>query len=318
MNTNVSKMMAVGAAMLVLLAALPVAQAQSQVQTKPILDLSQAEVSPSNVVADTTVATVSIDWAYDISAAPYGLATELQGTTTMTWDSPTCDKQGVVIAGPLSNIVSVTRDSTGTTASADGTKQFTLQATQEAPGETSISCTFAAQAESLGQQVTASDKKETTGVFIVNFLGLISANLPSTIKQAGPQKEIKYDIELTNLGNSRSTVRFDLITENVGKWDPVTPSEIILDSPNQGGAETTKTVSFQVSTPFKNGWNNDQKTFQVRITPISTKDANIEGTPVTVNVLSRVRGVYVPTLEPVLLAAAVLGTAFVARRLRDE
>ncbi len=318
MNRNINKTLAVTtAAIFLAMAIVPAAEAQAgTVQGQ--LELKQGDVSPANIAPDITVAKIEIDWDYRISDAGYGLQSDVATTTTMTWDDPTCDQQGIVISGPLTNLVTVSRQQSSTSAGASGTKDFTLQATQQAPGETPTKCTFQARVNDLGTQVKATEKQSTTATFVVDYLGLVSANLPSTIKQAGPQKEIKYDIELTNLGNARSNIRFDLITESIGDWDPVPPTEIILDSPNQGGQETTKTVSFQVSTPFKNGWNNDQKTLQLRITPVSTKNADIEGTSVTINTLSRVRGVYVPSLEPMVMLGAVLGAAFVAARLRQE
>ncbi len=318
MNEKITKSLATLTVLLFVGMAIPVSQAQSQTTTTGQLDLPSITVSPANLQADVSISTVSIPWTYVVDQAPFGLQADVKSTTTMRWDDPDCDKPGFVITGPLSNVVSITRESSGVKASASGTKQFQVQATQDAPGETSVKCTFAAQVDAIGSTVLQSSKITTNTQVIVDFLGLLSANLPGTIKSAGPQKEIKYDIELSNLGNARSTVRFDLITENVGSWDPVAPTEIILDSPNQGGAETSKTVSFQVSTPHKNGWNNDQKTFQLRITPVSTKNPDTEGTPVTINVLSRVRGVYVPSLEPMLLLGAVVGSAFVAARLRRD
>lgn len=75
----------------------------------------------------------------------------------------------------------------------------------------------------------------------------------------------------------------------------------------------TKQASFVVSTPYQNGWNNDETTLVFRLQPVSTNHQDTKGQEVSVNVLARVRGIYVPGPEPMLLVGAILGAALVAR-----
>ncbi|HEX2066049.1 MAG TPA: hypothetical protein VHI93_04470, partial [Candidatus Thermoplasmatota archaeon] len=190
----------------------------------------------------------------------------------------------------------------------------------DAPGERPLQCTMKGRVgASSGGAVAQSNDAEIAIPFSVRYYGLLTATVPTTIAEAGPQKEIRYDITLTNLGNSNTNINFDLATEIPEGWSPVPPSPLIIGPSQQaGGSDFTKTVSFLVSTPHKNGWNNDQTPFQLKITPASTINPDQKGNEIAVNVLARVRGVYVPGPEPFLLVAALLGTALVARATRKD
>ncbi|HUR62656.1 MAG TPA: hypothetical protein VM286_09875, partial [Candidatus Thermoplasmatota archaeon] len=139
------------------------------------------------------------------------------------------------------------------------------------------------------------------------------------IEEAGPQKQITYSIELSNNGNARSNVNFNVVdAHSADGWNPIAPNPILLESKNQGGTSTTKNVNFLVSTPYKNGWNNKETTFVLKIQPVSTNNPELKGNEIQVNVLARVRGIYVPGPEPFLMVIALLGTALVARTARKN
>jgi hypothetical protein len=284
------------------------------------LSLGTPELSSSApLVPDTGIMTVDIPWTYTISTVGLFATGAVTTSTTLLWEDPTCDRNGVLITGALAETIVLSSGATAPESSYTGTSTFTITATQDAPGETQIKCTFQAKvAAVVGTQVPETETATTTTPMVVEFLGLLSANVGGTIKQAGPQKQINYQVELTNLGNARTNVNFALSAEASGGWKPVAPTQIVLESTQQGGSEISKNVLFTVSTPFKNGWNNKEDTFQLVITPASTKDPEKVGTAVTVNVLARVRGVYVPSLEPMVLVAAVLGSALLVRMMKSD
>jgi hypothetical protein len=311
----VNRLIAVAAMLVLLLTAIaPTASAQLN---KPSFTINSVTVDKNPMAPDIETGTVSVAWTYSFTQVATSVGGAVTPTVQIKWTQPSCDKSGTAIAGSLVQII--TLDNTGQKQSASGTATFTLSLSQAAPGETDILCTFKGKVSPVvGTQIPESD--EATGTLLVKakFLGLLTANVPTTIQEAGPQKEIRYEIELTNLGNALTNVDFTLIGNAAAGWSPVPPTPIIMQSQQQGGTEFTKKVNFLIQTPHKNGWNNDETTFQLRITPSSTKDPDLKGNPVAVNVLSRVRGIYVPGPEPILLVAALAGTALVARMLRRD
>lgn len=322
-TTNLRKSLIVGAtALLLLVAVAPHGSAQGGAgQATAQFTVGTPSLAPTGpITPDTGVATATVPWTYSITTPAVGPAVgSLSGTAILQWTDPACENGNVVISGSLVQQIPIAGDPGQTTITETGTSSFNIQVTQDAPGEQPIKCTFSGKVLAPFQQVPETDEQSASAFVTADYLGLISANIPTTIKQAGPQKQIRYDIEITNLGNARSTINFNLRGEDPssGGWNPVPPTQIVLESQAQGGTETTKTVSFLVSTPFKNGWNNKDTTFLLEIQPVSTKDVQKVGQSVNLNVLARVRGVYVPTLEPLLLLGAVVGSALVARLLRE-
>ncbi len=320
------KTLAFGLVTLFVASALIVPTASAQTSTQPSLTFDKINVAYSQgdsnaIVPDTGKATVSIDWTWTINQQGFDQAGFIQSSTLLSFTQPSCENSAVKVSGSTSYPIILREGAGAAGASDEGTAQFTVTATQQAPGETLISCTFKAQSEPIGNQVQSSNEASINTDVVVKYLGLISATIPTTIKQAGPQKQIQYDIEVTNLGNSITNMVFTLRDSEAassGGWNPVPPTPVVLQSTAQGGTDTVKTVSFLISTPFKNGWNNAEKTFTLDITPQSTKNPDFEGSTVTVNVLARVRGVYVPSLEPMVMVGAVIGAAMLARKLRDE
>lgn len=301
------------------IALVPPGEAQGGASFPPQFSIDESTLSPqAPIKPDIGTAQITLEWTYTFNQ----LGTELSAVSTasalLTWDPPTCDRPGVVITGPLTKTV-IIRENNQPVNPVRDSSTFTVEVTQDAPGETSIQCTFRGRVgQVIGTTVPATEDSLIVVPVKADFLGLISANIPTTIKQAGPQKQIRYDIEVTNLGNARSNIVFNLPEgSSDGGWNPVPPTQITLESSAQGGQTTSTTVGFLVSTPFKNGWNNKETTFSLGIQPVSTKDPESTGQEVKVNVLARVRGVYVPTLEPLVLLGAVIGSALVARRLKE-
>ncbi len=318
MTSKVLRKTILGGVAVLTVIALLMPSAAAQTSFPPQFTISTPTMNPQAPIApDTGTAVVTVPWTYSFQSRGSELSSLASSSVQLQWEQPSCTNPNVVITGALAETITI--GGTPPETSFSGDSKFNVQVTQDAPGETPILCSFKGKVlAAFGNQVPETSTATGTINVFAKYLGLISANIPTTIKQAGPQKQIRYDIELTNLGNARSNIDFQLGSDPSGGWNPVPPTQIVMESPAQGGTETSKTVGFLVSTPFKNGWNNQETTFQLRITPISTKDPEQVGQTVAVNVLARVRGVYVPTLEPVVLLGAVVGAALMARRRFDD
>lgn len=278
---------------------------------------------PATFRVDLDSPQIKIPYTYSYNTPLVGPSNAVFSTVTVNWDSPACDAKGLVFGGSFTQIlgVSATPGTGGTTYSAAGTGTFTVQASQDAPGETAINCKFVAKV--AGTQVVGAAQMSVPVILHVAYRGLLSANVPTTIAQNGPQKNIQYTIDINNLGNSESNVNFvitDKDTKQKDGWQPIEPAPIILTSANKGGTTNSATVNFVISTPYKNGWNNKETTFQLTIQPLSTKDTSDQGkgTPISVSMLARVRGVYVPGPDVSLVMLVAVGAALLARMARKD
>jgi len=301
------------------LVALPSATAQGQPGSFTATFAITGITAPSAALApDGLAGQISVQWKYSVPNEAVTANGVLAGSTALNFNpAPTCSSPGFIITGPTTIPITIpaTGPSTSPAPISDTTK-FNIVATSDAPGETPVQCTFNAYVDQWGQNNMVPKAVAAPQAVSVQaaYLGLVSANVPVTIDEAGPQKQINYAIHLTNLGNSRTFVNFAVVdTHSADNWQPVAPTQISLESKNQGGTATTTDANFLISTPYHNGWNNKETTFQLTIQPQSTKNPQLTGNTVTVNFLARVRGIYVPGPEPMLLVAVLVGAVLVAR-----
>ncbi|MHB8632433.1 MAG: hypothetical protein ACYDBQ_00505 [Thermoplasmatota archaeon] len=315
------RLLIVAGAAAVFLAFGPGAHAQTASQQ---LSLDSPVMTPSGPIrVDLDAPTITIPWTYNYNSPALGAQNAAFSTTTITWaNPPKCDAKGLTFGGSFQQVIqlppSPSTTNTGSYA-VQGKAVFTVQASQDAPGETAITCTFSASVPAAGQIQGASASAPL--IVHVAFRGLLTATVPITIVQAGPQKQIQYSIDLTNLGNSEANVIFSIADDHKADgWQALTPPPVILTSPNKGGTANSQTVVFQISTPYKNGWNNKETTFELSIQPTSTKDVSDlgKGTPLAVSMLARDRGIYIPGPEPALVLIAAVGAALVARASRKD
>ncbi|HUR62778.1 MAG TPA: hypothetical protein VM286_10520, partial [Candidatus Thermoplasmatota archaeon] len=247
------------------LAALPSVSAQ-----QPTGNFSVKGVAPcAPVTVNSGACAVKIEWTYSYGG-PFQAVGAEAGTATLSWDQPTC-KAGISLTGAFSQQFDIATAAT-TQKAIDGSSTFTLTASPDAEGEKPLTCSITGRVQQVASGVVKQSNDSPAVIpFSVKYYGLLTATIPTTIAEAGPQKEIRYDITLTNLGNANTNVNFALVGDAPTGWSPVPPIPLTLGPSQQsGGSDFTKTVSFQVSTPHKNGWNNDQTAFQLKITPGST------------------------------------------------
>lgn len=275
----------------------------------------------TGIRVDIDEATLTVKWEYTITPTGVSATSVASNSATLTWsfNPADCTNPGVVLLGSLSQLVTFNQQFASSGTTGEQTSTFKIRVTEEAPGETTISCKLFGKMGQVGNVPETANKEAPFGLSVA-YRGILSVGLDNAIGEAGPQAPITYNIRVNNLGNSDSSIKFDLVANEAALndgWQPVIPGSIVLQTEKKGGTVTSQTVAFQISTPHKNGWNNQETTFQMKVIPSSIKDTSNVGQEYLVTMLARVRGVYVPGLEPFLLVGAVLGTALLARRLRE-
>lgn len=309
-----NQFLAVAGVAVMAVAILPTAEAQST-----SLDMSMS-LSKQLLIPEGEVATLTVDVMYSFTgvASPTGTAASQAVTVTFT---PTCPTY-ILVVGPETKIINLPPQGVAqNNFQGEVQAQFAVTVTREAPGLKTLTCSMEVTASELAATAApAPPPVKQSFSLIADYYALVQAKVNSKLKTAGPQKNVPFDIELSNFGNARTQVSFEVGERPSGKrWNALLPDNLILDSPNGGGeGKTSDTTTFTVATTYKNGWNNEQGAFQVIMKPSSADQPEKVGNPITANVLVRVRGVYIPTLEPLLMLGAVLGVALVARLSRDE
>lgn len=264
---------------------------------------------------------ITLGFTYKMPNQAFNTLGVSQSTTTATLNLQ-CDDPNIIITGPRSTSLTLTPDANGAQSVE---KDFAfgplvVSVTRQLPGLQQISCDYDVTVGAIRGGASAGGVEEVTGgdgSFTVSakFYSVVQAKVAQQIKQAGPQKDVPFEVQLDNFGNSRTQISFEINERpGSGKWQAVVPDDVILDSPASGGAKTSDTAVFTVTTPYKNGWNNEQGTYRLKMKTFAADDPTQEGIELFTNVLVRVRGVYVPSLEPFVMVAAVLGSALVARR----
>lgn len=209
----------------------------------------------------------------------------------------------VVVTGSLTRPVDTSPCATPTTTSIPFTADFEVEITSNAPGETPIGITLSSWVHTV--HTGSSDPVEATARVQASYLGVLSVNIPATIMETVKGKAT-FDLEITNLGNSRSMI---VLTPSVEPGvDVDVPEPFVLESPTQGGKETTRTVPVTVR------MSGGETVVKVMITPASTRDGQ-EGQSVTINLLVR-DGSFLGKVEspaPMLVIPFVLGAALAAR-----
>jgi hypothetical protein len=307
-----------------MLSALPIFIPAAEAQTfTPSLTLEVQQQPTTSLAINGAPQQIKIRWVYTFREQTSSIPTAVTTSTTLHFDpAPVCNAAGFVITGPQAISIPIGGGQQSTRTSYDGVATFAVLATQDAPGETPTPCIFKAYVDALNSQITKTETATVSATVTAAYLGLLSVSVPTLIDEAGPQKQISYTMDITNVGNARTNVIFSIDNQDTKAqdgWQSVAPGQLLLESRAQGGTTTTKQAAFTISTPYRNGWNNDETTFVFRLTPVSTNNQDVKGAEVQVNVLARVRGIYVPGPEPMLLAGAIIGAALIARMAsKDE
>lgn len=260
---------------------------------------------------------ITVKYTYTLDTQAHTALTAANGNLNIDFDF-NCPAY-VVVTGATTVVKAIAPSQQAGTSSYDGEAKFNVAIKRTAPGLEQIPCTVTATAKALGNIPQVSSSATPFSVS-ADYYSLLQATVASQLKQSGPYKQVPFQIELTNFGNARTQVNFELTNEpSGGKWDAILPTQMILESPNTGLSPTQGTATLTVSTTYKNGWNNEQGAYAIAIKSVAADSPDKVGNELATNFLVRVRGVYVPSLEPIVMLGAILGSALVLRmRNQDE
>ena len=155
-------------------------------------------------------------------------------------------------------------------------------------------------------------EKEFTLDFVAGYLPRINVNLPEgTTKSIGPMDSAVFLIEVSNIGNARTTVFFKI--ENIPKgWTAAVTDDITLDE-----SEGKFTAHLTVKPPKDFGYHYDKKSIMVKLTPARAEDLTNLGEPLYVTVIVQSIGFSTPGFEAIGFIGAlaiVMLTIFIIRK----
>lgn len=257
----------------------------------------------------------TVEWRYNLPNPAF--ATSGAATSNVITNLLFQCQSGVAITGAAAQIITIV--ATQTTGYYDGRASFQVSIPRTAPGLQAIPCVLKISASSPNAGIPAVPEQQVPFTVTADYYSVNQVKLSSKLKQSGPQKQVPFEMEVTNFGNARTQYTFEIGNEpSKGKWNAILPEVLLLDSPNSGQGSPTNTAVFTVATPFKNGWNNEEGAYQIVVKPASADDPSKVGNPLTANMLVRVRGVYVPSLEPALMLGALMGAVLLARLSKGD
>lgn len=248
------------------------------------------------LVPDGEAAAVTLHWTYRYSTAVQPAASLVSPKATLVWQEPTCAVAGIAVTGALSQTFDLVPTTGAPPSEVEGESTFNVRASRDAPGERLFKCQFSGHVQANTAGVPESNEARIEALVEVAYAPYIKAETPMAVGQAGPQTEIRFDIELANLGNALSQVAFELTEYPPAGWMPLLPPPVAVASATEGSRNEAK-VPFMVMTPYQEGWNEGEATFRLRATPVSTRDPSLRGEPVELTFVARVRGYYCSEYE---------------------
>ncbi len=284
-------------AMILALLAPPGAWAQDE--AAPVLDVSAPFFGEGVAIpVGPNDALWQVPWSLTYTNAV--VAAQSASQTSISW-SLACDED-VRLLDPVPTMVQFAAGEETYT----GIAEVRVAAAPTARGDVPMRCTMTGTVTDENGITQATGSVQYSAQ--IAFQGSIETVVPSGMRQAAPQKQIPYPIEITNTGNSRTQVVFEMVDAPGGKWNAILPEQVVLD-PGE-----TRVAVFTVATPFANGFNNGDGSFVVRAIPTSVLNPNVQADPVEIPFQAQVKGWYVPGPSLALLALGIAGLAAVVRR----
>lgn len=308
-----------GLALAVLVAFVIAPGVQAQAATTTLSSNGNSVVNPATIRPGAETAQVTIPFKYQPGSPVQFTTGAASSSVTVTATQKACSAY-IQIIGSLSKSITIQPQGASGAGAVEDTINFLITLKPDSPGLESLQCTFELQAGAgVANAMPPSNPYQTSIAVKGTYIPLIQANVANgKLKTTGPQKEVPYQLELTNFGNAKTVVAFAIMDEPAsGKWEALAPEQVTLNT-EQSGLGNKQTIPFIVSTTYKNGWNNAIGGYTLELTPSAFIDPESKGTPTTVNVLARVRGVYVPGVEPFVMLAALVGSALILRAQREE
>lgn len=259
---------------------------------------------------------LDFNYIFDNAAATVG---QLEKGFVQVGVTTSCTNNQFLITGPGAVLITLEQAPTITSTAKAG---YSVSATRNAPGLQEVRCTVTGTGEALNTAVVNPATNTYTHAFnaLADFYGAMSVSLSTPIQKAGPQKELPFNLEFNNFGNANTRVKFAIANDadrpSGDRWRHVLPTDLIIGSAALGG-DNTGAATFQVSTPYKTGWNNVVGNYLLTMNTEALDDSTQKGNTMTASILVRVRGVYVPGFEVVALVGGLLGAVVMTRR-REE
>lgn len=153
--------------------------------------------------------------------------------------------------------------------------------------------------------------------FIPGFYPLLNLNIPEgTVKKIGPLDTAKFDIEIENMGNAKTTVIFDAINLPEG-WIASIDRETIIETGIVGN-NPKKTVSLVIQPPYGFGYHDDREIIQVEITPTYFENQSITGEKYLVYFTIQSKGFSTPGFEAAFALFVLIGVSLVVKKQQKK
>jgi hypothetical protein len=283
-----------------LFVAVPASAQAETVPPKLLLDeVATADRGP--IALAPGLSALVVPWTYRFDNAAAAPAAFGDGNVTLSW-TLACEASGVrLVDPPVTSIAFVPNQ-----AEFHGVASLPITAAADTPGQVPLDC----QLDGHASSATPTMEADASAAFRPEaaFRGEIRVAVPDASKRSGPQKQIGYEVEVENLGNSITSVLFEVLEGNHGKWIALLPDPLVL-RPGE-----TDSVSFVVATPYHTGYVSDATDYRVRAVPVSYQDKTFLGPPQEVEFHAIAQGWYVPGVSPLMLLGILAFAALVARK----
>lgn len=319
MTSVPTRFLLAGLAITAMLASIPATAAQGEATVSD----NGSDTAVPNLLPEIEESEVELKYTYtfpSIAAPAIGVA-RTTAVATVTIDC--IDPQNILITGPKTKSFSINPQASQAATDVDFEFVLAVGVTRQLEGLKRLACETSVVVGQVdpGTGQVVGETPAAVGSFTVGakYYGLVQSKVAKQIAKTGPQKDISFPITLDNFGNARTRIQFEVAERPGGaKWSQVVPDDVILDSPYGTAEKTQDTANFQVTTTYKNGWNNEQGVYRLKLKIFAADDPTQTSPDLSANMLIRVRGVYVPTLEPFLLVGAVLASAMLIRARQED
>jgi len=151
--------------------------------------------------------------------------------------------------------------------------------------------------------------------FTVGYLPSLAIDFPKgTVKSTSPDKTADFDIEVNNLGNALTDVKFSLLDAPDG-WIVEIPSDVILGtSTSKLGESTKKTVSLTIKPPHGFGYHNEKEVIKFLVTPYNFDNSSLAGPSYEVSFVVQSKGYSTPGFEGAFVILILIVLAFIFRK----
>ncbi|MDD5502769.1 MAG: hypothetical protein PHH26_04810 [Candidatus Thermoplasmatota archaeon] len=310
-----AKLFAIGigafALMVVLLMLASHASAQTATQTEVIVSAPPGNLKPITDIMPLTV-TVKYQWPnVGGTGSVMGTPTTIKLTAVPQGDAINWCTASINPAQVYINLGATPMQGGQQTATAT----LTIHVTGDAPASATplIKVTAEAQANGFNGMGLESSSGSYDVQIGIGYYSLLQATVPQTLQKGAPYQQITYPVTVTNLGNGKTKIFFDVKNVPTG-WQVTLPSPIILESRQQGGKLTQQTVNVVVFTPYKTGYQNNVGSIRIDVTSKYADDTTIVGDATSINTLTLSKGFYVPGFDAILMFGAIGLVSLLLRR----